>query len=346
MGYGTGEIKETSELIQKISIQLKELENMCMQNVSMNSVYKDQFSGISAAFSVISSSIKSLNDKSDRISNIVEVISSVARQTNLLAINAAIEAARAGIHGRTFAVVADEVKKLSVESSISAVKIKDIVDEIQSEIKVSKENIDSIAASFGKLNFKVEDAENELGDYSKKVQNAVELMLADIKRAFDFQKAYADPEKFFNDFFYAIEKSVEKTFQKLPDVLGMYFHTDPKHLRHMKPDDLSIGTYMHIKDGRIQKHNTVHIKDLVPGNPYALWYFNPVRAQKGVWSDIYFDPFTNAEVISFTAPLYVDAQLIGVGGADIDFEQYRKIAQNTVVKELEENIIKLSEAAR
>lgn len=142
----------------------------------------DQMEEINTSTQESSDLIHQLGDKSKEIGNIISLITGVAEQTNLLALNAAIEAARAGEHGRGFAVVADEVRKLAEQTTSSSAEIKSLVDEIQAGIDKSVTSIGGVQSSVnGGLGF-VKEAGNSFTQIATSVED-VSLQINEVSIA-------------------------------------------------------------------------------------------------------------------------------------------------------------------
>ena len=121
--------------------------------------------------------VAGLDKQTQEISKLVDVVKEIADQTNLLALNAAIEAARAGEHGRGFAVVADEVRKLAEQVANSVVSIAKIVNEIQTE---SRNVTDALEKGYDEVEQGTKEIE-ETGVRFKAIEDAIAVMTSNVQ---------------------------------------------------------------------------------------------------------------------------------------------------------------------
>jgi len=153
------ELKQASELAHESSLhtlsQASEGEKLLQQSVSSSSSVATQVADIARR-------INELSAKSAEISAIVTTISSISEQTNLLALNAAIEAARAGEHGRGFAVVADEVRNLASRTNSSTQEIDEMVKANEALTKAAMEEM--------------QQAENQTREVGEQISQAAEVI--------------------------------------------------------------------------------------------------------------------------------------------------------------------------
>ncbi|MCT8977382.1 methyl-accepting chemotaxis protein [Clostridium sp. CX1] len=116
----------------------KNTETTTENGLSAMNRLKEAINQTTSASEMVSNKIVSLDSKSEGIRKIIDTIKSIAEQVNLLSLNAAIEAARAGKAGSGFAVVAEEIRKLASETSNSTREIENIIDEVRHEIEGTK----------------------------------------------------------------------------------------------------------------------------------------------------------------------------------------------------------------
>ena len=121
----------------------------------------------------ISSKLAVLNDKASNINNVVTTINKVADQTNLLSLNAAIEAEKAGEYGRGFAVVATEIRRLADQTAVATWDIEQMVKEMQSAVSAGVMGMDKFSEEINRGAGEVSQVGGQLGNIIEQVQTLI-----------------------------------------------------------------------------------------------------------------------------------------------------------------------------
>lgn len=195
-------VNETSEVVEKMSGEIQEIAANSLQvsRQSLQAADKAQAGNasiekaVSQMYQIEQTVIQSagvvtkLGERSREIGQIVDTISGIAGQTNLLALNAAIEAARAGEQGRGFAVVADEVRALAEQSQEAAKKIAALINEIRidtekavmamsegtKEVKIGAEVVDLSGDAFREIAELISQVSNAIGGISQSIEQVAQ----------------------------------------------------------------------------------------------------------------------------------------------------------------------------
>ncbi|MFN3532376.1 MAG: methyl-accepting chemotaxis protein [Candidatus Brocadia sp.] len=170
-------IEETSSTMEEISSMTKQNADNAAEASKLAKLCNNTVEHGSATVTEMNDAMKKISESSGKIADIIKIIEGIAFQTNLLALNAAVEAARAGEHGRGFAVVADEVRNLAQRSSTAAKDITALITDSVKKAEIGTELVKKTREVFSNMVTqvkKVTDLVNEIATASEEQTHGIE----------------------------------------------------------------------------------------------------------------------------------------------------------------------------
>lgn len=169
---------------------------------------------------------------------------------------------------------------------------------------------------------------NEYYVQTSKAENIVKEISAIVIDSIDVTKAKD------NNYMDSYQRQLGSIVKSLGDcnegIVGLYVNFDASFTGGNKAFDTTY-IYDDIEKKGAISFDVYQLEEYKEDNEDLSWYYDPIKAEKGVWSDIYTDSVSNLDMISYTMPLYSSNELIGVAGIDISFEQLKKLILSTKV---------------
>lgn len=179
-------VKEVACNTQLTADSAKEADGQAQKGLEIVKISYHSIERLAEEITGIAARITSLHESSQKITSVVDVIKSIADQTNLLALNAAIEAARAGEQGRGFAVVADEVRTLAQRTQDSTKEIESFITTLQSDANSAFNVIEQSQQKASEAVENSKNVENSLADITKSI-NSIFAMTEQVAAAVEEQ---------------------------------------------------------------------------------------------------------------------------------------------------------------
>lgn len=239
---------------EEIAVSVKKSSRILGESQKIASETRHSIDSLSSEIALMSEAIAGLRDNSDKIGSIIDVINSISEQTNLLALNAAIEAARAGEAGRGFAVVADEVRTLASRTKDATVEVQAMITSIQNgthqvestmkkgihstqtsveKVNTSAEHLNDLAQAIDQINQQANDIKAEIdgqNGHFMTVSHSIELMESEFRNTLQ----YLEENLHFGG-------DLKNLSDKLRDMASRFKVTDTNYSEHKRSLNRNLG---------------------------------------------------------------------------------------------------------